>query len=210
MLSSMFMASESYVQIPLKGNQDCCLVGVMADSHLPFRLKSLPRQIFTIFEGVDLILHAGDVDQVDYLAELEQLAPVYAVRGNLHFTDLSDGGLGTLPLDLQLEIAGHKVVVNHGGWSGFLSLAGDWFMEKIFDPSRLSVNRRIANRLLRRYPEADVLIFGHSHYPYEMQQGRQLLFNPGGVCPYRQFPASVGKLKLCPNSVEAYVVQLDT
>jgi len=204
------MASGSYVQIPLKCGQDHCLVGVMADSHLPYRLKSLPPQIFSIFEDVDLILHAGDVDQFDYLAELEQLAPVHAVRGNLHFTDLSDGGLATLPLDLKLEIAGYKVVVNHGGWSGFLSLAGDWFMERIFDPSRQSVNRRIANRLLRRYPEADVLIFGHSHYPYKAQHGDSLLFNPGGVCPYQQFPASVGKLRLSPNLVEAHVMQFNT
>jgi uncharacterized protein len=205
----MFMAPGSYLQVPLKSDGDRCVVGVIADTHLPYRLKALPSCIYSIFEDVDLILHAGDVDQLDCLAELEKVAPVYAVRGNLHFLDFSDGGLATLPLDLRLDIAGYRVVVNHGAWPGFISLASDWFMEKIFDRSRQSVNRRIARRLLQQYPEADVLIFGHSHYPHNVRQGRALLFNPGGVCPYRQFPTSVGRLTLTPEAVEANVIELD-
>ena len=209
MLISMFMISESFVPVPQLAGRETCLLGVMADSHLPNRLSSLPAKVFSLFEGADLILHAGDVDQPEYLVELERVAPVLAVRGNPHVLELSDGGRGKLPADLRLEIAGYKVVVNHGGWTGLPSLAADWFMEKLFNPGRQAVNSRIARRLLRQYPEADVIIFGHSHHPFNERRGRSLLFNPGGVCRYGGYPPSVGQLRLNRDLAEAHVFLLD-
>lgn len=205
----MFMESGSYAPVPQLAGRETVLVGVMADSHLPNRLTSLPAKVFSLFEGAELILHAGDVDQPEYLVDLERIAPVLAVRGNPHVLELSDGGMGKLPQDLRLEIAGHKVVVNHGGWTGLPSLAADWFMEKLLSPGRQAVNVRIARRLLTQYPEADVIIFGHSHFPFEERHGRSLLFNPGGVCPFRHCPPSVGRLRLSRDLVEAHVLLLD-
>jgi putative phosphoesterase len=139
-------------------------VGVLADTHMPYRMKQLPRAVFRAFDEADLILHAGDVDQIDCLQELASLAPLFAVRGNLHFTDLS-----------------------HGGWYGLRSLAGDWFMEKLLEPGRKRANQRVARRLLTMYPQTDVIVFGHTHKPYQVRQGSTLLFNPGAVCRSRNW-----------------------
>lgn len=202
--------SESVLIVPAIEGKPELTVGVLADTHLPFRLKRLPGEIVDIFRGVDLILHAGDVDQLEHLQPLAELAPLYAVRGNLHFkpTELSHGGLH-LPYDLRFSLAGRCVIVNHGGWPDFRALATDWFWEKILEPSRERSNVRIARRLLRMYPRADVIIFGHTHRPYQAWQAGTLLFNPGAVAPQRECRPSVGRLRLTPEGVTAEVILLD-
>ncbi len=200
---------KSVVSVPGIEGKSSLTVGVLADTHLPFRLKRLPDQIPDLFRGVDLILHAGDVDQLEYLQTLEALAPLYAVRGNLHFkpTELSHGGL-ELPFELRLLLLGHRVIVNHGGWPDFWALAGDWFWEKILERDRNRANARIGRRLLRMYPDADLIIFGHTHRPYQTWHGSTLLFNPGGVAPGREYAPSVGRLELTPGHVDAKIIPL--
>jgi predicted phosphodiesterase len=185
-------------------------VGILADTHLPFRLKRLPDEVACLFRGVDLILHAGDVDHMEHLQPLAAFAPLYVVRGNLHFklTELSHGGLD-LPVDVHLWLLGHHVVVNHGGWPNFWALAGDWFWEKLLEPSRKGSNTRIARRLLQWYPEADVIVFGHTHHSYQARQGRTLLFNPGGVAPLGDHGPSVGRLHITSQEVIAEIIPLD-
>ena len=183
------------------------VVGVLADTHLPHRMSRLPDAILRIFEGVDLILHAGDVDRIERLHELAALAPLHAVRGNLHFGDLSDGGLD-LPAELQLTIAGRRVVVTHGGWPHLASQAGDWLAESFLGLGGDRLNRHIAGRLARLYPRADVIVFGHSHHAYQAWHNATFIFNPGGVCPTRRRVPSVGKLYLGPDTVEAEVIAL--
>jgi hypothetical protein len=202
--------SHKLVTVPGIEDKSSLTVGVLADTHLPFRLKRLPPAISQIFQRVDLILHAGDVDQMEYLEPLLALAPLFAVRGNLHFkpTELSHGGLN-LPVDLHLSLLGHHVVVNHGGWPDFWALASDWFWEKMLEPSRKRSNARIVRRLLRWYPEADVIIFGHSHRAYLQRHGRALLFNPGGVARLDEFTPSVGRLGITPREVTAEVIPLE-
>lgn len=187
--------------------RDGVIVGVLSDTHLPYRLRHLPDQIFHIFRDVDLILHAGDVDRIEYLDDLAVLAPLHAVRGNLHFADLSDGGLD-LPVDLGLSVAGRQIVVNHGGWSGLWSLAGDWFVESIVSPGGYRLNERIADRLARQYPQADVIVFGHSHLPYRAWHNRTFVFNPGAVCPTFLRTPSVGRLYIGTSSIEAEIISL--
>lgn len=203
-------ASHNLETVPGTEGKTSLTVGVLADTHLPFRLKHLPPAILQIFQGVDLILHAGDVDQLEHLEPLVALAPLYAVRGNLHFkpTELSHGGLD-LPVDVHLSLLGHRLVVNHGGWPNFWALAGDWFWEKLLEPSRKGSNARIARRLLRWYPEADIIIFGHSHRSYVKRHGRTLLFNPGGVAPLDDWTPSVGRLRITPHEVAAEVIPIE-
>jgi putative phosphoesterase len=193
--------------LDLLGDRDTAIVGVLADTHLPYRMNRLPDKIFTIFRDVDLILHAGDVDRIEYLSELTALAPLHAVRGNLHFVDLSDGGRD-LPVDLRLSVAGRDVVVNHGGWTGLWSQAGDWFVENLIRPGGERLNQRMADRLAGLYPQADVIVFGHSHLPYRVWHNRTLIFNPGSVCPTERRSPSVGRLYLGYNEIEAEVVPL--
>ena len=65
--------------------------GLLSDTHIPHRMKQLPDVVFDILDGVDVILHAGDVDRPGALEPLRQIAPVYAVRGNFHVFDLFGG-----------------------------------------------------------------------------------------------------------------------
>ncbi len=204
------MTSTGFVDVPGIAGKNTLRVGVLADTHLPFRLKRLPDQLLSIFRDVDLILHAGDVDRMEYLRPLEMIAPLYSLRGNLHFkpNELSHGGMD-LPFDLHFLLLGHHVVLNHGGWPNFWALASDWFWEKLLERTRKSSNNRIARRLLSMYPQADVIIFGHTHQPYQARCGKTLLFNPGGVAPLGRFKPSVGRLIIRADEVIAELVPLD-
>ncbi|MGQ9501999.1 MAG: metallophosphoesterase family protein, partial [Anaerolineae bacterium] len=204
------LAPVEFVDVPGISNRSNLTIGVLADTHLPFRLKRLPAQLLRIFRDVDLILHAGDVDQMEYIQPLETIAPLYAVRGNLHFkpNELSHGGID-LPFDLHFSLLGHHIVLNHGGWPHFWALAGDWFWEKLLEPSRKGANARIVRRLLRMYPYADVIIFGHTHQPYQAWHGKILVFNSGGVVPFDRLKPSVGRLILKPDEVVAELIPLD-
>jgi len=204
------LAPIDFVDVPGISNKSNLTIGVLADTHLPFRLKRLPAQLLAVFRDVDLILHAGDVDQMEYIRQLEMIAPLYAVRGNLHFkpNELSHGGI-ELPFDLHFSLLGYHLVLNHGGWPHFGALASDWFWEKLLEPSRKGANARIVRRLLRIYPYADVIIFGHTHQPYQARHGRTLVFNPGGVVPFDRLKPSVGRLILKPHEVIAELIPLD-
>ena len=183
-------------------------VGVISDTHLPYRMARLPQRVIELLRGVDIILHAGDVDRLDHLEPLRRLAPLYAVQGNVHFLELSDGG-SELPVTLHLTLAGHHVVLTHGGWPDLWTKASDWVVEHLLGPGGERVNQRMARRLLRQYPEASVIIFGHTHRAYQAWHGDTLLFNPGGVCPSVGRVPSLGMLRLSPDHIEAQVIVLD-
>ena len=201
------LPAQCYDSWVMKSKPNIVTVGVLSDTHLPYRMDRLPDQIHQAFQDVDLILHAGDVDRIEYLDGLTSSVPLRAVRGNLHFRDFSDGGRD-LPVELQLTIAGHSVVVNHGGWPSFWSQAGDWFVENLLKPGKDVLNQRIANRLAQLYPQANLIVFGHSHRPYRVWHNRTLIFNPGAVCPTQQQVPSVGKVYLGPDTVEAEIISL--
>jgi putative phosphoesterase len=188
---------------------DTVIVGVLSDTHLPYRMQRLPHEVFHIFQDVDLIIHAGDVDRIESLNDLAALAPLHAVRGNPHFADLSDGGRD-LPVDLKLTVAGREIVVSHGGWTSLWSVAGDWFVEGIVRPGGYRLNVRIASRLARLYPQADVIVFGHTHRPYQAWHDRTFVLNPGAVCPTVRRTTSVAKLYLGPDTIEAEVIPLQS
>ena len=91
-------------------------IGLISDTHIPEAGRELPKQVYEVFEGVDLVLHAGDLHDVKVLDWLERVAPVKAAQGN---GDLSDG---PDPLVFQdprikktqiLEIGGLKIGMIH-------------------------------------------------------------------------------------------------
>ena len=131
------------------------LVGLLADTHIPYRATKLPAPILESLHGVDLILHAGDVDEPWALAPLQEIAPVYAVRGNYHLLDLSSGGR-TLPEVVEIELAGFQVVLTHGNPSGLAS----WGWKIISSLRQLAghndypaQDRTIVQPLLNRFPK---------------------------------------------------------
>jgi putative phosphoesterase len=133
---------------------------VIADTHIPRRAKALPEALTPHLERADLILHAGDLMDPTLLAELATQAPVRVVRGNL---DPPEAGLQET---LEFEFGGARIAMIHD--SG---------------PRR---GRR--NRMRRRFPEARVVVFGHSHIPWLEDEDGLLLLNPGSPTDKRRQP----------------------
>ncbi|QXC60452.1 metallophosphatase family protein [Aquihabitans sp. G128] len=138
-------------------------VVVLSDTHVgDGTRRRLPDAAYGHLERADLIVHAGDVVTEDLLHELRGFAPVEAVLGN------NDHGLvGILPERLELAVAGVRVAVVHD--SG--ARAGR--------PARLH----------RWFPDADLVVFGHSHEPCdEVGVDGQRLLNPGSCTWKRRAP----------------------
>lgn len=150
-------------------------MGVVADTHCPEFLDRLPGRLLELLQGVDLILHAGDVggpDGMRTIAELERIAPVEAVRGD-HDRALS------LPPARSLQIAGRRVALVHGN-------RGRWIEEPVTLLGTLSLGllwptSGLHGWLRRRFPAADVIVYGHTHAPRLARTGGTLIFNPGAV-----------------------------
>jgi hypothetical protein len=158
-------------------------IGLLSDTHIPHRMKHLPQAALDALGGVDVILHAGDVDAPAALEPLRKIAPVYAVSGNFHILDLSDGG-ASLPEVIELELADKHVVLVHGhrpGPIGFFLKGLHVLAENLRLTDNGALNRRSARRLARVYPEADIIAFGHSHRAHVEWIGNTLLVNPGAV-----------------------------
>jgi putative phosphoesterase len=148
-------------------------IGVVADTHSPEFLDRVPARLFEVLRGVDLICHAGDISGESTLAELRQLAPVEAVRGD------HDRSLSALPRSRELMVDGKCIVIVHGDRSHWLEEPNTlmWTLSLgYFKP-----HRGLPRALRRRFPDADAIVFGHTHRPHAEIIGGALLFNPGGV-----------------------------
>ena len=154
---------------------------VIADTHMPRRAGALPGDLLAHLEDADLILHAGDLMDPALLEELGAYAPVRAVRGNLDPPD------ARLPETLEFDFGGARVAMIHD--------AG---------PKR---GRR--NRMRRRFPEARVVVFGHSHIPFLEDEDGFLLLNPGSPTDKRRQPRhTCASLRADGGRVRAEVVDL--
>lgn len=187
-------------------------LGVLSDTHLPHRLPQLPASVVEVFTSaaVDLILHAGDVDDPRALKPLGQVAPVIAVRGNVHFRDLSWGG-AELPYHVELALCGRRLIVTHGhrqGVIGFWDNVAVALTHRLGLLTRERINRSIAQRLRRYFPRADVVVFGHTHESFQMWIDRTFFFNPGAVSQDEGDMPSVGILTLGHDLLEAEIVPL--
>ena len=186
------------------------VVGLLSDTHIPHRMARLPGAVLDSMAGADIILHAGDVDDPSALEPLRAIAPVYAVRGNYHFHEFSDGG-ASLPAVLELDLAGYRVVVTHGHVPGLVGLTvkGLEFAVGLLGPwASAGATRRIVRRVKRLFPGADAVVFGHTHRAHVERVGGTLLVNPGSVCPTRKEGQTVALMKLCPGESQVELVTL--
>jgi putative phosphoesterase len=168
-------------------------LGVLSDTHIPDRARALPLRLLEIFrsEGVDAILHAGDICAPGVLQELEALAPVHAVRGNRDIYTLR-----YLPAQIILTFAGFRVgmVHGHGRLYDYLSDKAHFLVFGIQE-------ERYRKRVIKALPGVDVMIFGHLHRRIYEWVGDVLLFNPGSACcpdGHAGNPPSVAILRLQP------------
>jgi putative phosphoesterase len=145
---------------------------VLSDTHMRAGgRRRLPDAVYQVLDGADVILHAGDLVDESVLAALQSIAPTYAVLGN---NDLALEG--SLPISRDLELGGVRVAMVHDS----------------------GARQGRAARMARRFPGASVVVFGHSHIPWnETGVGGQLLFNPGSPTERRTQPhLTAGILRL--------------
>jgi putative phosphoesterase len=148
-------------------------IGVVSDTHCPEYLDQLPDRLFEALRGVDLILHAGDVNGPETLAELGRIAPVEAIRGD------HDQTLATLPLVRELTVEGRRIVLVHGHRSRWLEEPQTLLWTLTL--GHFHPHAGLPRALRRRFPRADVIVFGHTHRPHIETRDGTVLFNPGGV-----------------------------
>ncbi|WP_436761391.1 metallophosphoesterase family protein [Streptosporangium sp. V21-05] len=144
-------------------------VVVLSDTHAPRRWKSCPPAVAGYLRGADLILHAGDICVAGVLDELAAYAPVRAVKGN------NDGPDVVAPETLELDLGGLRVAMIHDSGTAQGRLA----------------------RMRRRFPEADLVVFGHSHIPLDHGDDGFRIFNPGSPTDRRRQPhGTLGTLRV--------------
>jgi uncharacterized protein len=176
------------------------VIGVIGDSHIPARLKNLPESLEEGLQGIDLLLHTGDISRGWVLRKLEAIAPVVAVRGN------NDYLVPFLPLRKDLHIEGLHLTLthSHGGLAGYL-------FERYIYYTRGYTHQFHYKRVLASYPGSHMIVFGHTHMPYcQVRQG-VLLFNPGSLSPLfypRGSGPKFGKLTIQDGRVTAQAFDL--
>jgi putative phosphoesterase len=145
-------------------------VAVLSDTHAPRFWKRCPPAVAAHLDGADAILHAGDVCTADVLDELAEWAPAHVVLGNNDRADVAEWGA---PVELHLVLGGLRVAMLHDSGPA---------------PGR-------GRRLRRRFPDADLVVFGHSHIPWDETFDGQRAFNPGSPTDRRRQPhGTMGEL----------------
>jgi uncharacterized protein len=138
-------------------------LAIISDTHLPRGARRLPDACLERLRAADAILHAGDFVAASVLAELEALGPpVHAVRGNVDSPELR----ARLPETRVVEADGARIAMVHDGGPA---------------------DRRL-ERLRARFPDADAVVFGHSHLPILEERDGFAIFNPGSPTDRRRAP----------------------
>lgn len=153
-------------------------IGLISDTH-----GLLRPEVFAHFAGVEHIVHAGDVGRADLLAELEALAPVTAVWGNVDGWEIRH----RVPEVARVELGGVRVAVMHG--------------QQVGSPTPL--------RMVALLPDAELVVFGHSHRAVVQKVGAVWAVNPGSAGPAR-FGATptLAVAELRPGEVRVEVIEL--
>ena len=138
---------------------------LLADTHVPKRARDLPAQVWAAVDEADVVVHAGDWVDVSLLDRLEDRARrLVACYGNNDGPELQS----RLPLVARAELAGVRLAVVH----------------------ETGTARGRERRCAEEYADADVLVFGHSHIPWDTVAGSGLrLLNPGSPTDRRRQPA---------------------
>jgi len=143
--------------------------GILSDTHLTKVGEDFKRILRTLFHGVDMIIHAGDMTSMevyDYLSNWR----LRAVRGNMDEFNLT----ALLPDKRIEEIEGKRIGIMHGRGSPY----------------------GIEDLVLNEFTEVDVIIFGHSHIPLNTVKKGTFLFNPGSFKGTYGHPGTVGIMEI--------------
>ena len=149
------------------------MIAVLADTHMPKGGRRLPERAVELLRGAEAVLHAGDFFAASVLKEIDAICPgpIHAVHGNVDEGELR----AALPETLEVEFDGVRIAMIHD--------AG---------PAKGRLGRMRA-----RFPDADAVVFGHSHMPLHEEADGFQIFNPGSPTERRRAPRhSIGLLRV--------------
>jgi uncharacterized protein len=175
-------------------------IGVLADTHVPDRRRSLPAGVLEIFSTVEIVLHAGDITQMDMLQQLqERVSLTFAVYG-----DRDPALVRTFLQETQLlEFGGVRIGLIHGNRdprTEFKERVRGFFRPPAYTPAFFAY-------LLGRFSNVDAIVFGHTHMPYAKMHEGVFLFNPGSLVP-RYGDPSVGLLEIDTRGIRGRILTL--
>jgi len=157
-------------------------IGVISDTHVPGAARALPPAVFEIFKGVDLILHAGDIVESSVLDELDVIAPVEAVAGNMDDNELHL----LLPAKKVLTLGRFTVGLTHGKY-------------------RIDLQKEM---IRKDFGKVDLIVYGHSHTPFWGKVGDVLFLNPGSPTDNRYAPYHSVALLTVGDALTAEIIRL--
>lgn len=145
-------------------------IGLVADTHFPLRCEVLPPTLFTVLEGVDLILHGGDVGELRVLDQLSRVAPVSAVHGN----DDTEEAQRELPYQQLIAVGGQRILLWHSHYPERQAEMASRVDDALPPKLARSVGRG-------QRAGATIVVFGHWHIPLTYHQAGVLVINPGAL-----------------------------
>jgi putative phosphoesterase len=161
------------------------VIAVISDTHLPRGARRMPDACLERIRSSDLVIHAGDIATREVLAEIEAIGPpVAAVHGNVDSAELRSA----LPEARLVDADGARIAVVHNAGPA---------------TGRLT-------RMRSRFPDADAVVFGHSHIPLHERNGDFQIFNPGSPTDRRRQPRhTMGMARADHGDVRFELVELD-
>ena len=161
------------------------LVAVISDTHLPRGNRRIPDACVKAMRESELILHAGDFTDAEVLRDLEQLGPpVAGVHGNVDTAELAQ----LLPEARLVQAEGATIAMVHDAGPAYGRL----------------------DRMRARFPDADAVVFGHSHIPLHEERDGFQIFNPGSPTDRRRQPRhTMGIARIDAGRIEFELVTLD-
>jgi len=144
-------------------------IGVISDTHIPEKAKSIPPKILEGLKGMDMIIHAGDLSDLSVIEQLKSICPnIRAVYGNMDPSEVRK----VLPERDIIKAGNYKIGLMHGSGAPMKLVE---LLERLFKDDAV-----------------DIIVFGHSHSPENKKVGNILFFNPGSAtdkvfAPYNSY-----------------------
>lgn len=133
-------------------------IGVISDTHIPIQAEAIPACLRESLAGMDMLLHAGDLIELSVIKTFQSICPnLKAVYGNMDPPEVR----AALCEKAIIEAGNYRIGLTHGHGS----------------PASLlnTVSKIFAN------DKVDIIVFGHSHQPFNEKRGKILYFNPGSL-----------------------------
>jgi len=180
------MASQQHQVLPRMQESTAKIVGLISDTHVPVRAREIPKEVFKVFENADYIVHAGDLVQLSVVDELEQIAPVLVVYGNMDEPEIRE--------KLQ-KLNSFKIF--------------DWKIGVMHDPGAVFGMKKM--REIAETNGFDVMIYGHTHSSNMKWEDNVLFINPGS--PTNPIPPFIAKptvalLKVTKENIVPEIIQI--